>query len=327
MASKNEVAQATPMDMAINNKFIDQLGTQLRDKEKLGLSFPKSYSVENALNAAYLMLQETKDKSNVPVLQSCSKQSIASSLMDMAVQALNPIKKQCYFVAYGGKLTLMRSYQGTKAVAKRCGVKKICSQVIYDGDVFLYRIEDGIKVLDKHEQDFMNVDNEKIKGAYSILTLEDGSTHMEVMNINQIKKAWSKGYGYKSSAKEGTVHTDFADQMALKTVEARACKNFINSSDDSDLLDAFNDTSENEYIDQAEVEMEHDVQENANSIDFDEEVEETEVIETVELDGKVVAETVAKGVDKAFKEVASNKSNKGRVPKPVETEEVPDFMK
>lgn len=294
MAQKNEVAQATPMDMAINNKFIDQLGTQLREKEKLGLAFPKNYSIENALNAAYLMLQDVKDSKGGLALQTCSKQSIASTLMDMAVQALNPIKKQCYFVAFGGKLTLMRSYQGTKAVAKRCGVKKICSQVIYDGDEFQYHIEDGVKILDKHIQDFMNIDNEKIKGAYAILTLEDGSTHMEVMNINQIKKAWSKGYGYKASAKEGTVHTDFADQMALKTVESRACKNFINSSDDSDILDAFNNTTENEYVDQIAADVEHDITENANSVDFeeDENVADAEVI-----------------VDAEVKEIQSEKAN------------------
>lgn len=265
---KNEVAQATPMDIAINNKFIDQLGTQLRDKEKLGLAFPKNYSVENALNAAYLMLQETTDSSKKPVLQSCSKQSIASALMDMSVQALNPIKKQCYFVAFGGKLTLMRSYQGTMAVAKRCGVKTIDAEVIYDGDTFQYHIENGVKVLDKHEQDFLNIDNDKIKGAYAVITTEDGKTYLEVMNINQIHKAWSKGYGYKETAKSGTVHTDFADQMAKKTVITRACKNFINSSDDSDILDAFNNTSENEDIDITKETVVSDVEQNAAKEEF-----------------------------------------------------------
>lgn len=282
-AKKNEVAQATPMDIAINNSFIDKLGTQLREKEKLGLAFPKNYSVENALNAAYLMLQETVDSNKKPVLQSCSKQSIASSLMDMTVQALNPIKKQCYFVAFGGKLSLMRSYQGTMAVAKRVGVKKIVAEVIYEGDNFQYHIENGVKVLDKHEQDFMNIDNDKIKGAYAIVTTEDGENYMEVMNINQIKKAWSKGYGYKASAKEGTVHTDFADQMAKKTVISRACKNFINSSDDSDILDAFNNTSENEYIDPVDADVQHDIVENANSVDFVEDDQEEEQI----IDGEV----------------------------------------
>lgn len=285
MAQKNEVAQATPMDMAINNKFIDQLGTQLREKEKLGLSFPKNYSVENALNAAYLMLQDMtwKDKNNgwkeMRVLDTCTKQSIASSLMDMAVQALNPIKKQCYFVKFGNKLTLMRSYQGTQAVAKRCGVNKIVAEVIYEGDTFYYHIENGYKVLDKHEQDFMNIDNEKIKGAYAVLTLDDGTTYLEIMNINQIMSAWKKGSGYKDEKKGEGVHYEFADQMAKKTVINRACKNFINSSDDSDILEAFNSTTENEYVDPIDAEVEHDIVEIANSVDFEEDdAAEAEVI-------------------------------------------------
>ena len=259
--NKNAVATSQPMDMAIDNKFIDGLSTQLTKKQEYGLSFPKDYSVPNALNSAYLILQETVDNNKKPVLQSCSKQSIASSLIDMTVQGLNPMKKQCYFVAYGGKLTLMRSYQGTMAVAKRAGAKKIIAEVIYEGDAFEYHIEDGIKVIDKHDQDFKNIDNSKIIGAYAIVTLED-YTYTEIMPIAQIEKAWSKGYGYK---KGQGVHGDFADQMAKKTVTARACKNIINSSDDANLQDAYENTSENENADIAVENMQHDIEENANS--------------------------------------------------------------
>ena len=79
--NKNAVATSQPMDMAIDNKFIDGLSTQLTKKQEYGLSFPKDYSVPNALNSAYLILQETVDNNKKPVLQSCSKQSIASSLL------------------------------------------------------------------------------------------------------------------------------------------------------------------------------------------------------------------------------------------------------
>ncbi len=282
MADIKEVATQTPLEMAVNNQFIDKLGGQLREKEKLGLSFPKNYSVENALNAAYLMLKDATVKkkeganwNEYPTLSLVTANSVASSLMDMTVQALNPVKKQCYFVVRGNKLTLMRSYQGTKAVAKRVGVKKIASQVIYEGDSFKYHIEDGIKVIDEHIQDFMNIDTNKIKGAYAILTLENGDTYAEIMNIHQIKAAWKKGNF--DETKSTDVHNEFSDQMALKTVESRACKNFINSSDDSDLLDAFNETSENEDIDVAAVEVQHDIETQANSEPF-EMPQETEVV-------------------------------------------------
>ncbi len=292
MSDKNAVATQTPLEMAVNNQFIDKLGSQLREKEQLGLTFPKNYSVENALNAAYLMLKDATVKkkeganwNEYPMLNVVTANSVASSLMDMTVQALNPVKKQCYFVVRGNKLTLMRSYQGTKAVAKRVGVKKIASQVIYEGDSFKYHIENGVKVIDEHIQDFMNIDITKIKGAYAILTLDNGETYAEIMNIHQIKAAWKKGNF--DETKSTDVHNEFSDQMALKTVESRACKNFINSSDDSDLLDAFNETSENEDIDVAAVEVQHDIETHANSEPF--EMPELETV-TGEVEGYSVAE-------------------------------------
>ena len=262
--AKNAVA-INPTDLAIDNKFIDGLSAQLTQKEQYGLTFPPNYSVSNALNSAYLILQETVDSQKQPVLKSCSKQSIAAALIDMTVQGLNPMKKQCYFVAMGGKLKLMRSYQGTMAVAKRCGVKKITAEVIYEGDEFEYHIENGVKYIDKHIQDFMNIDTAKIKGAYAVLTLEDGSTYTEIMNINQIKKAWARGYGYKDG--QG-VHSEFADQMAKKTVVNRACKNIINSSDDGYLTEAFDNTSDNEELNPVAEDMHHIIDTEANSEEF-----------------------------------------------------------
>lgn len=293
--AKNAVA-INPTDLAIDNKFIDGLSAQLTQKEQYGLTFPPNYSVSNALNSAYLILQETLDNQKQPVLKSCSKQSIASALIDMTVQGLNPVKKQCYFIAMGGKLKLMRSYQGTMAVAKRCGVKKINAEVIYEGDTFKYHIENGVKYIDEHTQDFMNVDTSKIRGAYAVLTLEDGSTYTEIMNINQIKKAWSKGYGYKDG--QG-VHGDFADQMAKKTVINRACKNIINSSDDAYLVEAFENTSENEELNPVEEDMKHVIDTQANSEEFE---VPTEIVE-----GEVVGEAKQPEPEKAQVEVVEDK--------------------
>ena len=264
-AQSNAVATQQPTDLAIDNKFIDGLSAQLTQKEQLGLTFPTNYSVSNALNSAYLILQETKDRNDKPVLTACSKQSIASSLMDMTIQGLNPMKKQCYFVAMGGKLKLMRSYQGTMAVAKRCGVIAVNAEVIYEGDTFKYHIENGVKFIDEHIQDFMNIDTTKIKGAYAVLELDDGTQYTEVMNINQIKKAWSKGYGYKDGA---GVHGDFGDQMAKKTVIGRACKNIINSSDDANLQEAFDSTTDNEELNPVAEDMHKVIDMEANSEEF-----------------------------------------------------------
>ena len=278
--SNTQVATTTPMDVAINNKFIDGLAAQLEEKKKFGLAFPENYSVSNALNSAYLMLQDMTVKRKVggdwvdkKVLDVCTKQSIASSLMDMTVQALNPMKKQCYFVTFGDKLTLMRSYQGTMAVARRVGATDIRAEVIYEGDTFKYHIENGYKVIDEHIQDFKNIDNEKIAGAYAIVDHPNFTPYVEIMNIAQIKKAWSKGKADLSKAND--VHNEFADQMAKKTVINRACKNFINSSDDAYLTEVFDKTTNNEDVDVVAENVAYDIETNANSVDF----EEAEVVE------------------------------------------------
>jgi recombination protein RecT len=311
---KNAVVTQTPADLAIDNKFIDQLSTQLTQKEQLGLTFPTNYSVTNALNSAYLIIKDLtvskkqgNDWNQVPALQCCTKQSIASALIDMTVQGLNPMKKQCYFVAYGDKLTLMRSYQGTMAVAKRVGIKRTpYAQIIYEGDSFKYHIENGLYVIDEHVQDFMNIDNEKIKGAYAILETDDGQ-YVEIMNIAQIKKAWGKGKGYDEK-KSNDVHNEFADQMAKKTVINRACKNFINSSDDGNLTESFNETSENENTDYVANEVQHDIETNANSEEF---------IEPEVLQGDVV--------EAPQKKTEPEKKDKQTKP-PVTAPDKPDWM-
>lgn len=314
MAGNTAVATTTPMDVAINNKFIDGLASQLEAKKKFGLAFPDNYSVSNALNSAYLMLQdmtvrkkEGADWVDKKVLDICTKQSIASSLMDMAVQALNPMKKQCYFVAFGNKLTLMRSYQGTMAVAKRVGATDIRAEVIYEGDTFRYHIENGYKVIDEHTQDFKNIDSDKIVGAYAIVDHPGFTPYVEVMNINQIKKAWAKGKADLSKAND--VHNEFADQMAKKTVINRACKNFINSSDDGYLMETFDRTTHNEDVDVVAEQVAVDVAENANSVAFP--VSASEPVKAVVEPPK---QQVSASPEKVQAEV-------------VDDDEIPDFMK
>ena len=100
-----------------------------------GLVIPSDYSPANALNAAYLKLQEVKDKKGKPALTACTQASISMALLDMVIQGLSPAKNQCYFVPYGNQLTLMRSYMGTVAAAKRFGnIKDVFAQVVYEGD-------------------------------------------------------------------------------------------------------------------------------------------------------------------------------------------------
>ncbi|WP_346935347.1 RecT family recombinase [Clostridium sp.] len=255
----------------ITEKTLDRIKTL----EKAGdLTFPSNYNYGNAIKSAYLILTETKDKNNKPVLQGCSQTSIANALLDMTIQGLSPAKKQCYFVPYGGQLQLMKSYLGNIAATKRLkGVKNVYANCIYEKDEFAYEIdlETGLKKITKHEQSFENIDLAKIKGAYAVVVMEDGNNYVEVMNINQIKNAWNQGIAYKSG--KSTAHNNFTDEMAKKTVINRACKNFVNTSDDADILiesiNRTNEYREEDIIENVQAEVKEEIKENANKETLD----------------------------------------------------------
>lgn len=215
-------------------------------KDRGELVLPEDYNVGNALNAAYLRIQEIKDKKGVPVTQSCTPASFATALLDMVVQGLDPAKNQCYFIAYGDQLTLMRSYMGTVAAAKRFGgVKRVAAQVVYQGDEFSYNVDPilgGAKDIE-HKQTMENRKN-PIVAAYASLVMDDGSVYHEIMDIDQIKKAWNQG----ATNGKSPAHNNFPEEMAKKTVINRACKLFINTSLGSQILtESFNRTTENDY--------------------------------------------------------------------------------
>lgn len=276
--TKQELAEAGKQQagLLVNNAFIDGLTAQLKQKQEYGLTFPSDYNPTNALMGAYLILKETTDKNGKSVLETCSQTSIANSLMDMVTMGLSMQKKQCYPIAYGGKLQCQVSYHGNKAMAHRYGAKTINAEVIYEGDTFQYHIENGVKVLDKHEQDFKNIDLDKIVGAYCIITMVDGSKYMEVMNIQQIKTAWKKGYGYKEGS--GT-HKEFTDMMAKKTVTSRACKQIVQQYGDVFAVEGMEKAEELEDVDTVAEDVAYDIEQNANTVEFADVVDEPQAVE------------------------------------------------
>lgn len=212
------------------------------------LELPQNYSAANALKSAWLVLQETQTTDKKPVLQACTRDSVATALLDMVIQGLSVSKKQGYFIAYGSKLTFSRSYFGTVALAKRVGGidREPVANVVYEGDVFEYLIDPatGLTKIVKHEQKLENIDNAKIIGAYAVLTKPDGTVAVEVMSIAQIRSAWNQGATKGASP----AHKNFTDQMCKKTVIGRACKMAINSSDDAWLYDGKQDEFDSDEV-------------------------------------------------------------------------------
>lgn len=239
--------------------IVDSVQKRIAEMQNSGsIELPNNYSVGNALKSAYLILQETQTSSKNPVLQACTQESIANSLLDMATQGLNPSKDQCYFIAYGNKLTMERGYLGTIALTKRIkGVKDVKGYAVYKDDKF----ELGFDILTGKQKilEFcpgLNRDPKNLVGAFALILGDNEILHTEYMDINQIHKAWEQG----SMKGNSGAHKNFPDQMAIKTVINRACKYYVSTSDDSDKIAEFMSKS----VEDTDRELEEDKKEFAN---------------------------------------------------------------
>lgn len=234
------------------------------------LQIPENYSPENALKSAYLKLLEVKtgkEAGGKPVLEVCTKDSIANALLEMVVQGLNPMKNQGYFIPFGTKLTFMRSYLGTIAITKRLkGVRDVKGYAVYKDDEFEteFDLTVGSLRVSKYTPNVKSRDPKNLIGAFAVVVGSQDVLHMEYMDMAQIQKAWNMG-----AMKGGSgAHKDFTDQMAIKTVINRACKLYANTSDDSDIFaNLLNRTSR---------EAEEEIQENGNMTFIDTTCEEVD---------------------------------------------------
>lgn len=262
--------------------FTEGMVVKIKQKEKFGLTFPKDYNYTNEFMSAMLILQDTVDMNKKPVLQSCTRASIENALIEMVTNGLSMQKKQCYPVAYGGKLQCQKSVYGNTCIARRFGLKDINAAVVYKGDTFKYHKEDAKTIIDSHEQSFENIDNDNIVGAYAVAVMDNGEKIAEVMTIAQIKQAWKQGYGYKENG-NGT-HQKFADQMAMKTVKNRLLK-YINNSHSGNENEDYEEISHEEMLEQ---DVAYDIEQNANSVDFEESnIVEGEIVEQQEDDASL----------------------------------------
>lgn len=265
MAENTAVAEKKEAESRelVAKDFTEGMVVKIKQKERFGLTFPKDYNYTNEFMSAMLILQDTVDMNKKPVLQSCTRASIENALIDMVTDGLSMRKKQCYPVAYAGKLSCQPSVYGATCVARRYGLADINAEVVYEGDKFRYTITNGKKTIVEHTQEIDNIDNDKIKGAYAVAVMKDGTIKTEVMTIKQIKTAWKQGFGYKENG--NGVHQKFTDQMAMKTVKNRLLKSINNTHSGFGEEDDYEEISHDEMLEQ---DVTYDIEQNANSEPF-----------------------------------------------------------
>lgn len=246
MDNKNVPEQKAKTKDIVTNRVNNRIKALI---EQGNFNLPENYSLGNAMNSAWVILNEAVDRNNTPVIQACSEMSISNALLDMAIQGLSPSKKQCYFIPYGRKLTLHRSYFGTQTVVKRILGEgtEIVPRLVYKGDQVEVEINDKGKMeVISHTTSIENINSGVIEGCYVKIYIGEKLLHTEYMSLAEIRVSWTMNMVAKG--KTNSTQEKFPSEFAKRTVINRACKNAVNTSNDNDvLIDAFNKTTENEY--------------------------------------------------------------------------------
>lgn len=219
----------------MQEKTVNAVMKQVEELQQTGgLVLPKDYNVNNALKSAWIYIQTIETRTKQKAIDVCTKLSICNCLLEMVIRGQHP-KKHCYFIPCGNSLEYWERYTGKVLRAKRdTKIQDVVAQIVYEGDKFVYTVdENGYYQLVSHETAIENINPDKIKAAYVVVIYKDGSKHLEVMTMEQIRKSWQQGAARGTSG----AHQNFTDQMCKKTVIARACKIELDSTTDGEEED------------------------------------------------------------------------------------------
>ncbi|MDE5986490.1 MAG: recombinase RecT, partial [Prevotella sp.] len=206
------------------------------------LVLPEGYNAGNALKSAWLYLQTIENGRGIKAIDTCTQNSICNCLLEMCIHGEHP-KKHCYFIPCGNSLEFWERYTGKFMRAKRdSDIADIQAQVIYEGDEFVYTVDElGRYQFVSHKTSIDNIDISKIKAAYAVVVRKNGDRFLEIMTMEQIRKAWEQGAA-KGNSK---AHNNFGDQMCKRTIISRACKVALDSSPDGWNNNGVDDSDDN----------------------------------------------------------------------------------
>ncbi len=194
----------------------NQLTTQVRAVElikqniaKVNALLPSDVKQADFVNATChaLMLADIEKYNAGDVFGCC---------LEAARAGLVPDKKEGALVPFKGKISFMPMVAGILKVGQKCGVKKWIARVLYENDNFDFTIgEDGEE---KIVWSMAKGERGKAIGAFSVATMDDGTTHHEYMPEAEIMKVKNAG------SSSGGVWDTWADEMWRKSVIKRAWK-------------------------------------------------------------------------------------------------------
>ena len=246
----------------------------LADKlDSVSDALPKDFNKARFVQNALALVNEN------PNIAKYGQQKIMSGLLKGAYLGLDFYSKECYLVPYGNDLNYQTDYRGAKKLAKKYSIrpiKDIYAKLVHEGDLFEEKIIGGEQSFDFKPKPF---NDGKIIGAFAVVLYTDGGMAYDTMSLADLENTRKA-----SKASNSPAWKNFTGEMYKKTVLHRLCKHIE--------LDFENPTQQNMFLSGMEIETdqqkiaENEIAENANSVDFPEDVVvESKVVE--ESDGQV----------------------------------------
>ena len=246
----------------------------LADKlDSVSDALPKDFNKARFVQNALALVNEN------PNIAKYGQQKIMAGLLKGAYLGLDFYSKECYLVPYGNDLNYQTDYRGAKKLAKKYSIrpiKDIYATLVHEGDLFEEKIIGGEQSFDFKPKPF---NDGKIIGAFAVVLYTDGGMAYDTMSLADLENTRKA-----SKASNSPAWKNFTGEMYKKTVLHRLCKHIE--------LDFENPTQQNMFLSGMEIETdqqkiaENEIAENANSVDFPEDVVvESKVVE--ESDGQV----------------------------------------
>ena len=246
----------------------------LADKlDSVSDALPKDFNKARFVQNALALVNEN------PNIAKYGQQKIMAGLLKGAYLGLDFYSKECYLVPYGNDLNYQTDYRGAKKLAKKYSIrpiKDIYAKLVHEGDLFEEKIIGGEQSFDFKPKPF---NDGKIIGAFAVVLYTDGGMAYDTMSLADLENTRKA-----SKASNSPAWKNFTGEMYKKTVLHRLCKHIE--------LDFENPTQQNMFLSGMEIETdqqkiaENEIAENANSVDFPEDVVvDSKVVE--ESDGQV----------------------------------------
>ena len=252
MAENTEIVEKKENNSNFSIVLADKLDSV---SDALPKDFNKARFVQNAL----ALVNEN------PNIAKYGQQKIMAGLLKGAYLGLDFYSKECYLVPYGNDLNYQTDYRGAKKLAKKYSIrpiKDIYAKLVHEGDLFEEKIIGGEQSFDFKPKPF---NDGKIIGAFAVVLYTDGGMAYDTMSLADLENTRKA-----SKASNSPAWKNFTGEMYKKTVLHRLCKHIE--------LDFENPTQQNMFLSGMEIETdqqkiaENEIAENANSVDFPEDV-------------------------------------------------------